>query len=330
MTTDWTERIRLRNLKFLLSLAQTRNLSHSAALLHTTQPALSKWLKELERDVGLQLFERHARGLLPTSHGLTLIAHVQRIEAQLDRAAKDMQVLRLGGAGRLAIGASGAAASEAAPRAVLLISARMPDLRVDIVEGTMDRLMALLASGDLDVVIGRTDTLAVDDSRDSRADHAADTTPAPVRAQIHSHISSEVLYVEPIALVARPDHPLFDLPQLAWEDVQRYRWLVWPGGTPIRRALEDALARAQRTLPLNHIESNSVIANITLLNHSDIIGTASHRSAKVLARLGVLRILPLQLDGSGSVSLYWRHDALYPQSVQVALDCMREVAANPD
>jgi len=97
-----------------------------------------------------------------------------------------------------------------------------------------------------------------------------------------------------------------------------------------QRVLEDALARAQRTLPLNHIESNSVIANITLLNHSDVIGSASHRSAKVLARLGVLRILPLQLDGSGSVSLYWRHDALYPQSVQVALDCMREVAVNPD
>ncbi len=42
MGSDWTDRIRLRNLRFLLSLAQTRNLSHSAAALHTTQPGLSK------------------------------------------------------------------------------------------------------------------------------------------------------------------------------------------------------------------------------------------------------------------------------------------------
>jgi len=309
--TDWTDRIRLRNLKFLLSLAQTRNLSHSAALLHTTQPALSKWLKELENDIGLLLFERHARGLLPTSHGLALIAHAQRIEAQLERAAADMQVLRVGGAGRVVIGASGAAASEAAPRAVLAISARMPELRVDIVEGTLDRLMTLLASGDVDMVLGRTDTSAA---------HASHT----------AHIRSEVLYVEPIDLVARPDHPLFELPLVEWEDVQRYRWIVWPRGTPVRRALEDALVRAQRTLPQHHIESNSVIANITLLNHSDVIGTASHRASLVLARLGVLRILPLKLDGAGSVSLYWRNDALYPKSMQIALDCIREVAANPE
>ena len=111
---DWTHRIRLRNLKIILSLAQTRNLSHSAAMLNTTQPGLSKWLKDLEEDIGLPLFERHARGLRLTSHGEALVAHAKRIDAQLDRAATDMQVLREGGGGRVVIGASGAAASETA------------------------------------------------------------------------------------------------------------------------------------------------------------------------------------------------------------------------
>ena len=307
MTTDWTDRIRLRNLKFLLSLAQTRNLSHSATLLHTTQPALSKWLKDLESDIGLPLFERHARGLVPTTHGDVLIAHARRIEAQLDRAAADMSVLRFGGAGRLVIGASGAAASEAAPRAELAIAERMPELRVDLVEGTMDRLMTLLAGGDLDIVIGRTAAIEAD----------------------AANIRSEVLYVEPVDLVARRDHPLFELPEVGWEDVQRYRWIVWPSQAPVRKALEAALAKAGRSLPSNYIESNSVIANVTLLNYSDVIGTASHRSSMVLTRLGVLRILPFQLDGVGSVSIYWRNDELYPKSVEVALECIREVAANP-
>ena len=104
---------------------------------------------------------------------------------------------------------------------------------------------------------------------------------------------------------------------------------MWPSQTPVRNALEAALAKAGRSVPKYYIESNSVIANITLLNHSDVIGTASHRASAVLSRLGVLRILPFRLDGVGSVSLYWRNDELYPKSVEVALDCIRDVAASP-
>lgn len=303
MATDWTDRIRLRNLKFLLSLAQTRNLSHSAVLLNTTQPGLSKWLKDLEGDIGLALFERHARGLSPTPHGEVLIEHARRINAQLDRAVVDMNVLLEGGGGRIAIGASGAAASEAAPRAVLAIAERLPEMRIDLLEGTMDRLLSLLSQGDLDIVIGRSVNNHFDESS----------------------ISSEVLYIEPVDLVARPDHPLFSLPKIGWSDVQAYRWIVWPRRTPIRNALEAALAAAGIPLPANYIESNSVIANITLLNNSDVIGTASHRATLMLVKMNLLRILPLQLDGYGSVSMYWRNDELYPKSLEQALACVRQV-----
>ncbi len=306
MTVDWTSRIRLRNLKFLLSLAQTQNLSHSAALLNTTQPGLSKWLKDLESDIGLPLFERHARGLRPTSHGDVLIAHARRLDAQLDRAVMDMAALRDGAGGRVVLGASGAAASETGPRAILLLTERMPEMRIGLVESTMDRLLSQLAQGDLDIVIGRT---------------AAEGFEEP-------GICTEVLYVEPVNLVARPDHPLFDLPDIGWEDVQAYRWIVWPRNTPVRDALEDALAAMNKTLPLNHIESNSVTANITLLNNSDFIGAASRRATVMFGKLQLLRIVPLELAGFGSVSMYWRNDELYPRSVELALDCIRQVAGD--
>ncbi len=307
MTTDWTDRIRLRHLRILLSLAQTRNLSHSAAILHTTQPGLSKWLKDLESEVGLTLFERHARGLSPTAHGEVLIEHARRINAQLDRAAADMQVLQEGGAGRVVIGASGAAATEAAPRAILAIAREMPDIRVDLVEGTMDRLLTLLARGDVDIVLGRTADAIPDDSS----------------------VCSEVVYVDPVDLVARPGHPLFDLDRVQWQDVEQYRWIVWPKGSPVRHALEVALSSAERSFPSNYIESNSVIANVTLLNNSDLIGTASHRSVVMLVQMNLVRVLPLKLEGVGSVSMYWRNDELYPRSVQLALDCVREVTSIP-
>src|SRR5260370_41586925 len=109
---DWTYRLRLRHLQVLLSLARTGNLSQSAIALNTTQPALSKWLKELEEDVGLPLFERHARGLRPTSNGEALIEHARRIEAHLDTARDDMQALRGGGSGLVPIRTAGVSAAD--------------------------------------------------------------------------------------------------------------------------------------------------------------------------------------------------------------------------
>ncbi|MBN9472827.1 MAG: LysR family transcriptional regulator [Bordetella sp. SCN 67-23] len=299
---DWTHRLRLRNLQMLLSLAQTRNISHSAAALNTTQPALSKWLRELEDDIGLPLFERHARGLRPTSYGEALIAHARRLETQLDRAHSDMEAMREGGSGQVLIGTSGAAAPDTVPLAMLALLRRMPQARIRVVESTMDHLMEQLAGGELDIVVGRS---------------------AP---EMHDPaIRSEALYLEPIHFVARPYHPLFEGGEPTWDAVTRYRWILWPKGTPIRNALDAALAAAGRALPVDHVESNSATLNMTLLAHSDMVGVASHRAAMRLVTMNAVRIVPLRLSGFGSVEMYWRNDALRPAGVEAALECLREV-----
>lgn len=143
---DWTGRLRLRNLQMLLSLAQTQNISRSAAALNTTQPGLSKWLRELETDIGLPLFERHARGLKPTPYGEALIAHARRIEAHLDGAREDLAAMRDGGSGRVVIGASGASASDTVPLAVFKLMQRLPQASIKLVESTTDRLLTQLAA----------------------------------------------------------------------------------------------------------------------------------------------------------------------------------------
>ena len=150
---DWTHRLRLRQLQMLLSLAQTGNMSQSAQALHTAQPALSKWLKELEEDLGFTLFERHARGLRPTPQGEALIAHARRIEAHLDSARDDMQALRDGGSGLVVVGTSGASASDVVPMAVLRLLEWLPRAQVRLAESTMNVLMRQLATGELDVVV---------------------------------------------------------------------------------------------------------------------------------------------------------------------------------
>lgn len=302
---DWTHRLRLRNLKMLLSLAQTRNISHTAAALNITQPGLSKWLKDLEDDLGLPLFERHARGLRPTSYGLALIEHARRIDTQMSRASEDMAALREGGSGRVAIGASGASASETVPLAVCRLLADMPKASVRLVEGTVDQLMEQLALGELDIVVGRDGT--------------------PLHDPLLRH---ELLYQEPLHLVARPGHPLLSSPHLGWNDLLTYRWVLWPRGTPVRDFLDRALAAAGLEAPPDHIESNSVTINLTLLNTTDMIGMASHRSALRLSEMQTLAIMPMKLPGYGAVAMYWRDEAYRPAAVDAAMTALRAQAGN--
>ena len=118
---DWTARPALRNLQMLLNWC-IRRTSAAPPRHSTPRNRPSKWLRELEADVGLLLFERHARGLKPTSHGEALIAHAKRIEAHLDVARDDMAAMRDGGSGRVVVGASGASASDTVPLAVLKLT----------------------------------------------------------------------------------------------------------------------------------------------------------------------------------------------------------------
>ncbi len=300
---DWTHRLRLRNLQMLLTLAETGNMSQSATLLNTTQPGLSKWLKDLEEDIGLPLFERQARGLRPTAYGESLIQHARRIEAQLDTARDDLDAMREGGSGLVAIGTSGASSADTVPLAMLLLLQRMPRVQARVIENTMDRLMNQLAHSEIDIVVGRS---------------APELQDRNVRA--------EALYLEPLHFVARARHPVFSLDMVDWPDMQRYRWVVWPRGTPIRNALEAALSEAGYPLPNDTIESNSTILNLTLLNNSDMIGLASHRTASRLQALGALRIVPLRLAGFGAISMYWRDDGANRAAVAATLECLRSAA----
>lgn len=299
---DWTHRLRLRHLQLLLSLAETGNMSQTAVALNTTQPAVSKWLKELEDDVGLALFERLARGLRPTVHGEALIAHARRIDAHLDIARDDMEVMRKGGAGLVAIGFAGASSVDSVPMAALRILEQLPDAHIRLLEGRIEALMSDLSAGVLDVVVGPSDF----DSDD------------PL-------IQGEILYNEPIHLMTRVDHPIHRLRSPTWADVLSYPWALWAKGNPVRTALDRALADAEQTYPSTYVESNSATLTTTLLIHSDMIGVASRRPALRYSRMKILAIVPLRLAASGSVSLYWRTDAMNRRAVQAAVEAVREV-----
>lgn len=303
---DWTHRLRLRHLQILVSLAETQNVSRSAERLHMTQPALSKWLKDLEADIGTALFERHARGLRPTRSCEVLLEHARRIGVDLDRARDEMSMLLAGSTGYVAIGGSGATIASTVPAAVLALLQAMPGARVDIVEGTMDRLMERLDRNELDIAVGRSQP-----------------------QYLTRHVECEELYAEPLHFVARKDHPLHQLDVLGWDDLYRYRWVVFSHDTPVRHLINEELRLARRSLPADALQSNSVFASFSLLSTSDLLTIASERSIAMYERMGTLKRLPIRFSSAPPVMMYWRRDVSRSAAVAMALHCLRALTDAP-
>ena len=66
-------RMKLHDLHVLMAVVQAGSMNKAAALLNTTQPAVSKSIAELERTVGVRLLDRNAQGVEPTAYGHALL-----------------------------------------------------------------------------------------------------------------------------------------------------------------------------------------------------------------------------------------------------------------
>ncbi|QEY23857.1 LysR family transcriptional regulator [Neisseria animalis] len=300
---DWTRRVRLRHLEIVLALAESGNISQTAESLNMTQPGISRWLKELEDDIGLTLFVRHARGLKPTHHGEILIAHARELVNYLDLTRDDLNACKQHGNGIVRLGCSGAVTTNTAPLAAAMLTEKLPQCRLNITESTMDTLLGQLAQGSLDIVIGRS-----------------------ANRLLPEGIGHETIYTEPLYFISGTMHPLAQVKNLEWNELYRYRWLVWPPNTPIRQELESVLLQAQQSLPDNAIESNSANFNLNMLARTDFISVASARTARRWQYFGLIAVLDLTLPVSGSVSAFWRTDSLKRPAVAQALDIIRQAA----
>nr|WP_298413914.1 LysR substrate-binding domain-containing protein [uncultured Halomonas sp.] len=298
----WTRHIRLKHLPLLITLGETGSLSEAARRNYTSQPALSRWLKELEADVGGELFERHARGLQPTALGQVLIGHARRIQTEVERTQQNIEAVHEGAAESVAIGTSPVSASSFVPTAIVRFLQLHPRSKVQVQENTMNTLLGKLKIGELDVVVGR-----LDNYRPSQK------------------FRSELLYNERIQVVSRPSHPLTQRRRVCWDDLYEYDWIVWPEGTPIRTKLDSALTRTG-CKPLNYrVESTSLLSNLWLLQNTDMVSIASERVASHFSDLGLMTTLDIDIGSDdGSVGMCWREDAQDEATIVDLLNCFRE------
>jgi DNA-binding transcriptional LysR family regulator len=148
----------LRHLRAFLAVADERHFSRAAERLHLAQPALSQQVKQLEREVGLPLFERTTRRVELTDAGRRLEPHARAVLASVEHAVDDMALLADGRSGRVGVGFIGTATYDVLPRVAREVRDRLPDVELDLHGELLNPvLLDRLVAGELDLAVLRPD-----------------------------------------------------------------------------------------------------------------------------------------------------------------------------
>ncbi|MCQ3814464.1 MAG: LysR substrate-binding domain-containing protein [Acidimicrobiaceae bacterium] len=214
-----SSRLKLRHIIVVSTIAQRGSIREASAVLHLTQPAMSRTLAETERILGVRLFERVPKGMVITADGAALIAHMQLVTSEVGSLMRHAGEVADGGRGEVRVGTLLAGTADILPDALFEISVRYPDVRVAISEETPDRLHEDLMSGELDLVVGRVSPLA--------------SMPG---------VDVEPLYDDEVYVVCTPSHPRSGhrgrLAALV-DDA----WILPPHNTSLRQQIDTAFIR---------------------------------------------------------------------------------------
>lgn len=265
-------RIKSRQVMLLDALDEHRNLRRAAAAIHTTQPAATALLQQLEEGLGVLLFERHARGMEPTVYGEVMIRYARGVLHDFAHAGDEMAALAAGASGLVRIGSVMGATPVLLTQGLARFKAGNPRMRVSLQVDTSDLLMPALLRGDVDVVLGRLPDQFYDED-----------------------LEIEQLEGEPMSVVARPGHPLFGLAKVTLADLVAQTWILHPLGSPMRRRVEQALQHASLSAPPDIVETSSILATTSLLEASDMISVVPLDVAQHYANYGLVAILPVEL-----------------------------------
>lgn len=147
----------LRDLRYVISVAELGHFGKAAAACHVSQPTLSGQILKLEEELGVAIFERVGKRVRPTPVGEQIIAHARRSVG----ASEDIQACARASrdplAGAIRLGVIPTVAPYLMPYALAAAAERMPRAPLTLVEDLTGRLLPPLAAGDLDAAIIATD-----------------------------------------------------------------------------------------------------------------------------------------------------------------------------
>ena len=278
----------VRELRYLVALAECRHFGQAAERCYVSQPTLSQQIKKIEHVLGTELFDRSGRQLRLTAAGEAVLAHARRMLDEYEALRDAARRFREPGAGPLHFGVFPTLAPYFLPHVVAPLHARYPRLQLRLTEGKTSDLVEALDNGQLDV--------------------AALALPAP------GALEAETLFEEPFLLAMHPSHALARRERVEPGDLAAQTLLLLDEGHCLR---DQALEVCDRV----GAEESQVFRATSLETLKHMIATDPSNMTLVpemAVREDGLRYVPFAEPApSRRIGLVWRrravHEAFYRQ-----------------
>lgn len=281
----------LIELRYLVTLAQTRHFGRAAEQCNISQSALSMAVRKLEEDLGVLLFERNKSGIRATQMGEQIIAQAQRVVKQADvitaLATADKDQL----AGELRVGAIFTLGPYLLPQLIPSLKLIANQLSLNCYEGYNSDLRQKLRAGELDAILISQPFTEAD-------------------------ILTQEVYSEPLQLVMPPNHALAAKKTIAIDDLKDQVFLLLSEKQCLREQMLAAFPAA--------VNSSIECSSLDTLRHMiaqglgiSILPSSATSSALFSSQALVTR--PLQTQPKRKISLAWR--ASFPR--HKAIDAVR-------
>jgi LysR family pca operon transcriptional activator len=279
-------RMKIRHLQCFMEVARLGHVGRAADQLAVTQPAVSKTLRELEEFLNVRLFTRGPKGLALTPLGEAFQHYAATGVVALQQAIDCVAQGKLQGDSNIRIGALPTVAVRLMPQAVRALTSQRRDAAVHLITGPNRILLERLKSRELDVVVGR---LADPDQMIG--------------------LAFEQLYLERMAVVVHPHHPLVGERPLNLRRIAAFDVLM-PSRDDITRPIVDRLLIANGIGGLERrIETVSSDFSRAYLKRAEAVWIISYGVAALDIAAGDLVELPVDVSATlGAVGMTTRAD----------------------
>ena len=238
----------IKQLQQVVSIIEQGTLSAAARQLNISQPALTRSIRTLEQEIGVDLFDRNTRKFKPNIKGLHFLRRAQAILAEWKRCQEEILQLDHNVSGIVSVNGSPLTAARLIPEAIAKFYTLMPNARVIVGNFNMSLEEQLQGLRD-----GKTDLLVSIIDRPSQEDG----------------LRREILFEPSLKIVCRKNHPATELANASLRELLQFPWISPPAGSKPRLLIDSEFKRIGCLPPIAPLEMSARNMIIPTLCNSD-------------------------------------------------------------
>jgi len=235
----------LRHLRYFIAVAETGSLTVAAERrLHTSQPSLSRQIRDLEDEVGVELLSRSARGVELTAAGMAFIDHVRLALNQVDAAIEAARQAAQPCKQRFALGFITGQEMTWLPRAMRILRDELPNVDVTVSSGYSPDLAEGVARGKLDLAF--------------------------MRAEPDLDLTYQVVSQEPLVVLMPSDHVLASRDVVSPHELGCYPFIAMAAKAKVLRAVIDCYLERSgiEIVPAQNVDNPAMVMSLVASTRS--------------------------------------------------------------